>query len=136
MSAELALQKAIVARLKADAALTALIAGRVFDRVPAGAALPYVYVRSLQAVDDSAECVDGLEIFVDLDVWSNAVGKPEASRMAAAVRSALNHQSLTLDDPYALVEIAHRDTDIGDGGDGILTRARLTFRALVERAPD
>jgi hypothetical protein len=132
MSVEAALQKAIVGRLKGDALLTALVSGRVYDRVPAGAPLPYVHIRSIQVVDDGAECIDGAEVFIDLDVWSNAVGKVEASRAASAVRKALHDAPLALDEPYALTEIAHRDTNVGDGGDELLSRARLTFRALVE----
>ncbi|MCB5173645.1 DUF3168 domain-containing protein [Microvirga lenta] len=134
MSVEAALQKAIVGKLKADAALSAIIAGRIYDRVPAGAALPYVAIRNIQAVEDGADCIDGLEVFIDLDVWSNAVGKVEASRAASAVRAALSLMPLVLDEPYALTEIGHRDTNIGDGGEEILTRARMTFRALVESA--
>lgn len=132
MSVEAALQKAIVGRLKGDAPLTALVSGRVYDRVPPGAKLPYVTIRNIQVVDDSAECVDGAEVFIDLDVWSNAVGKVEASRAAGAVRKALHEADLPLDEPYAITEIAHRDTNVGDGGDELLTRARMTFRALVE----
>jgi hypothetical protein len=132
MSVEAALQKAIVGRLKGDAPLTALVSGRIYDRVPASAPLPYVHIRSIQVVDDGAECIDGAEVFIDLDVWSNAVGKVEASRAASAVRKALHEADLPLDEPYALTEIAHRDTDVGDGGDELLTRARMTFRALAE----
>lgn len=134
MSVEAALQKAIVARLKGNADLNSLVSGRVYDRVPAGAALPYVHLRNFQAVDDGAECIDGLEVYIDIDVWSNAVGKVEASRAAGTIRKALNYAPLTLDEPYSLAEIDHRDTNIGDGGDGILSRARLSFRALVESA--
>ena len=132
MSVEAALQKAIVGRLKEDAPLTALVSGRIYDRVPAGAVMPYVHLRNFQSVDDGAECVDGLEVFIDIDVWSNAVGKVEASRAAGAIRTALNYAPLALDEPYALAEIDHRDTNVGDGGDGLLSRARLSFRALVE----
>lgn len=134
MSVEAALQKAIVGRLKANADLDTLIGGRVYDRVPADAPRPYVHIRNFQTVDDSAECVDGAEVYIDLDVWSSAVGKIEASRAAAAIRKALNFAPLVLDEPYALAEIEHRDTNVGDGGDGILSRARLSFRALVEGA--
>lgn len=132
MSVEAALQKAIVATLKANAGVTAILAGRVYDRVPSGAALPYAHIRAIQLVDDSADCIDGAEVFIDLDVWSNAVGKVEAERGASAVRKALRHASLALDEPYALTEIDYRDTSIEDGGDELLTRARLSFRALVE----
>lgn len=132
MSVEAALQKAIVGRLKGDTALTGLVSGRIYDRVPADAPLPYVHFRNIQAVDDGAGCVDAYEVYIDLDVWSQAVGKVEASRAASAVRKALHEAGLTLDEPYVLTEIAHRDTNVGDGGDGILSRARISFRALVE----
>jgi hypothetical protein len=132
MSVEAALQKAIVGRLKGDATLTALVSGRIYDRVPPDAPRPYVTIRAIQVVDDGAECIDGAEVFIDLDVWSNAVGKVEASQAAGAVRKALHEAALPLDEPYALIEIAHRDTNVGDGGYELLTRARMTFRALVE----
>ena len=40
--ASLALQKAIVAKLKADPACVALFAGRIYDAVPLSAVKPYV----------------------------------------------------------------------------------------------
>lgn len=133
MSASLALQKAIVAALLADTILTGIVGARVFDRVEPGTATPYVHLRQFQEVAEDNDCADAWEVFVDLDVWSNAVGKPEASRAASAIRDALHNEDLTLDEPFALVSIRHQDTQIGDGGDGLLTRARLTFRALIER---
>jgi isoleucyl-tRNA synthetase len=133
MSAALALQKAMVATLRANALLTAVVSARIYDRVPANAPRPYVHLRQFQELDDSNDCSDAWEVNVDLDVWSETPGKPEASRAAMAIRDALHDQDLTLDEPYALVELRHRDTQIGDGGDGLLTRARLSFRALIER---
>ena len=133
MSAELALQGAIVAALKAVTELRAgPLKGRILDRVREKEPRPYLHLRSFQGVDDGSDCVDGLEIFADLDVWSDAVGKPEASRIAGIVRDALHEKPLTLDAPWSLVEIAHRDTSIDDS-EGLLVRARMTFRALVER---
>lgn len=132
MSAELALQGAIVAALKGNAAVNAALSGRVLDRVNLGQSRPYLHLRSFQGVDDGADCIDGLEVFADLDVWSEAVGKPEASRIAGLVRDALHYADLSLAAPWALVEIAHRDTNIDDA-DGNLVRARMSFRALLER---
>ena len=138
MSAELALQGALVAALKADAAVAAALAGRVLDRVAEGQDRPYLHLREFQGVDDGADCADGfidaLEVYIGLDVWSDAVGKPEASRIAGLVRRALHFAPLALAAPWALLEIAHRETVIGD--DGLLVRARLSFRALVERIPE
>lgn len=135
MSAELALQGAIVAALRAVPALMAApLQGRILDRVNLGQARPYLHLRSFQGVDDGSDCVDGLEIFADLDVWSEGVGKPEASRIAGIVRDALHERPLTLGAPWSLVEMSWRDTNIDD--DGNLVRARMTFRALVERIPE
>lgn len=128
MSAELAIQDVIHDHLKAQN----VAGGKVYDRVERGTPLPYVHIRSLQAVDDGADCVDGIEVFADLDVWSDKPGKPEASTIAGAVRQALHQAPLTLSEPYALLEIEHQDTVI-ETSDGLLTRARMTFRALVER---
>lgn len=140
MSVELALQKAIVAKLRGDSALLALtgplpapaVGARVYDNVPAGTSTPYVNIRSLQAIEDGADGVDGQEIFIDLDAWSNEPGKVQVLHMARAVRLALNFAALVLDEPYALVEITHRDTQVDPPSDGVTNRARMTFRALVE----
>lgn len=135
MSAELALQGAIVAALKAVPALMAApLGGRILDRVTLGQARPYLHLRSFQGVDDGSDCVDGMEIFADLDVWSESVGKPEASRIAGLVRDALHEQDLELAAPWSLIEMTWRDTNIDD--DGNLVRARMTFRALVERTSE
>lgn len=132
MSVELAVLKVMIARLRADATMTGLVSGRVYDQVPAGAARPYVNVRSIQAVDDGADCIDGQEVYLDIDVWSDAVGSGEAGQIASAVRKVLHGASLALDEPYTLTDIEHRDTNLARESDGIMTRARMSFRALVE----
>lgn len=135
MSAELSLQGALYAALRAVPALMAPpLSGRILDRVEQDQPRPYLHLRAFQAVDDGADGLDGIEIFADLDIWSEGVGKPEASGLAGLVRDALHERPLTLSGPWALVEIAHRDTTIDDSG-GRLVRARMTFRALVERVP-
>lgn len=136
MSAELALQGAIVRTLKAVPALaSAPLSGRILDRVTEKEQRPYVHLRSFQGIEDGADKVDALELFADLDVWSSSVGKPEASRIAGQIRDALHEQEIELDGPWALVDIAFRDASIDDQG-GNLVRARMTFRALVERIPE
>jgi hypothetical protein len=133
MSVEYALQVAISATLTSDATLDGLIDGKVYDRVPPDSTFPYVHMRAFQAIDDSTDCAEGWEVFADLDVWSDAAGKPEGAQIASAVRDALHGVDIELAAPYALVEIRHRDTQVDDGGDRLLTRARVSFRALVER---
>lgn len=130
MSAELALQGAIVAALESSSAGDA-VGGRILDRVEDNETLPYVHLRSFQGVEDGADCIEALEIYADLDVWSEAVGKPEASRIAGQIRDALHGADLTLAAPWVLNDLEHRSTTIDDSG--LLVRARMSFRALVER---
>jgi len=133
MSAALALQKGINTTLRDTAPLQALVGARVLDRVKAGETLPYVHLRQFQEIDDSTSCGDAWEVYGDVDVWSDVPGKVQASQIASLIRDALHEQDIPLDEPYALIELRHRDTQIGDGGDGLLTRARISFRALIER---
>lgn len=128
-----AMQKAVVARLKAVAAVTALIGQRTYDYVPQDAVFPYVSIGGFQSVDDSAECIDGVEIFIELHVWSRATGSVECKTVASAVRAALHEHSPTLDDPFAAVgNIEHRDTRYLRDPDGKTTHGILNFRAFVE----
>lgn len=127
-SPALALQTAVVAALKADAAVTAMTP-RILDRVPFGAALPYVCIRAIQVVDDGADCIDGYEVNLGLDAWSETPGLVEVARLAAAVTAVLHEADLGLSG-FRLVEILHRSTDIGQEAE--LSRARMEFRALVD----
>jgi len=126
MSAELALQGAIFSALSST--------HTVYDRVPdeKDVVFPYVHFRSFQTVDDGADCVDGVEVFADIDVWSVAVGKPEASTVAGQVRAALHEANLDLGPDYRLISLLHRSTNI-DADRDTLTRARMTFVALIDR---
>lgn len=133
MSVEYALQVAMYQALTADAALTATATGGVYDRVKPAQARPYVHLAQFQAVSEDEDCIEAWEVTADLDVWSDAVGKPEAARIAGLVRDVLHKAELSLPEPYALVEIRHRDTSIADSGNGLTTRARLSFTALIER---
>lgn len=133
-SPSLDLQAAIVSRLKADAAVTALIAGRVYDAVPQNAEFPYVSLGPVDELSDDADCVDGFDISLQVDCWSRAVGAPEAKNLSNAVRLAL--KGLTLP-PAAnpLVYFRHRQTVISRDPDGLTTRARMEFVAFIEQQP-
>lgn len=131
-SASLALQGAIVARLKNVAAgLSSLISTRVYDRVPADAAFPYVEIANGQEVADDAECLPGLEVFLDVHVWSRAFGAVECRQIAGLVRDALHDVALTVTG-WKLVDLKHRTTRFLSDPDGITTHAVVTVRALID----
>lgn len=129
---DLELQGAIVAALKGDAGVGALVADRIYDRVPENAAFPYVSYGPTDDTSADADCITGFDIFVQLDVWSRAVGLPECKRIADAVRVALHDSDLPLP-TNALVFLEHRQTRVFRDPDGLTNHAALSFEAFIER---
>lgn len=125
----LAMQGAIVAKSKADCPS---VSQRVYDNVPSDAVFPYIVVGEFQTVDDSADCVDGAEIFIPLHVWSRAVGQVEAKRVASDLRSSLHNAELDLGPHWNFLLIEHRSTLVLKDPDGVTTHAVVNFRALVD----
>lgn len=123
--------QAVRDRLLADATLTALIGSdRVHAEIAPGAALPYVEIGDLTAIDAGAADVDAQEHTVTLHCWT------EASRLAcldmvAAVRASLHDASLTLAAgrcPNIRCEFAETARD----PDGITHHGVLRFRAVTQ----
>jgi hypothetical protein len=131
---ELELQGAIVARLKADPAVTALVAGRVYDSVPQNAAFPYITIGPVDSVGFDPDCITGLEIAQQIDCWSRAVGFPECKKITDAVRAALHDREADM--PLASNAMAffeHRTTRIVRDPDGLSSHGILGFEASIER---
>lgn len=125
-------QGQIVTLLKASAELSALIGGRIYDRVPEGVQFPYVSFGPSDEVSDDAECIDGFAVTMQLDVWSRAVGFPECRRITDAVRKALSVENIQLTD-NALVTFNHVTTRIFRDPDGLTSHGAITFEAFVEQ---
>ena len=126
------LQGQIVTLLKASPELTALIGGRIYDRVPESPTFPYVSFGPSDEVSDDADCIDGFEVTMQLDVWSRAVGFPECRRIVDAVRKALPEDGILLAD-NALVTFNHRISRIFRDQDGLTSHGAMTFEAFVEQ---
>ena len=127
---ESALQKAMLARLKADAALDALLAGRVFDQAPEGAETPYLALGRCESRPvAAADC--GVEQRLTLTVVSRFAGMEEAKAVAAAVRACLEAAALEADGvrPATLRTVF---SDVFRAGDGRRTYAVVRRRAVTE----
>lgn len=127
----LTLQKAIRDKLLATADVTALVGTRVYDRVPIDATYPYISIGPTQTIADDAECIEGFEVFQQIDVWSQKPGFPEEKEIAGAARRAIHRIDLSLEG-FALVEIEHRVTRHMRDPDGLTSHAAIEFRAMVE----
>ncbi|MFZ0267765.1 DUF3168 domain-containing protein [Caulobacter sp.] len=86
----LPLQSAIVAALKASAAVTALVDDRIWDDVPDRPQFPYISLGPDDPMDDHDTCIGGADTTMQVNVWSRAVGRVEAKQVVAAVIAALD----------------------------------------------
>lgn len=128
----LELQGSVVSTLKNTGAVSALIGQRVYDKPPAGPTFPYATVGDDQVLQDHAECLEGsVEINSNIHVWSRAIGKVEAKKIAGAIVTALNGSVLSVNG-YRLVSIQHTDTRHLDDPDGITSHSVVSFRALID----
>ncbi|MBB2793893.1 UNVERIFIED_ORG: hypothetical protein GGD58_002757 [Rhizobium pisi] len=131
-SAELELQGALVTRMKADAPLTALVQGRVYDQPPSPVTYPYVTIGEAQTIRDDATCVSGEQVYLTLHAWSQAVGFPEVKRIADAVVESLHLAALALP-TNRLISIMHRQTRTFRDPDGLTSHAVIEVVANTEK---
>lgn len=131
MSADLALQKAIHARLAGDAALAALVAARIYDNPPDDAGFPYLTLGENEMRDWSTGEGAGAEHLLSLHAFSRRGGRREAKEILAAVGAVLHDAALTLDG-HALVNLRLRDSETRREPDGRTWRGTIRFRAVTE----
>lgn len=135
------LQK-VVAALKADTAVAALVGTKVFDRPPhkdgqPDVDSPYISLGPHDSTtDDLADCLDIVSLTFQVDAWSwgtgSAYSRAEASNIASSVRKALHRREITLASGE-VVEVLHRQTRFLRDPDGTNHEA-LTFEASANVA--
>lgn len=126
------LQVAIVTRLRANPAVSALVGTRIFDEVPKGAAFPYITIGEADETSVDADCIDAFELSIDIDVWSRDPGFMQSKVISDAVRKALKSPDLELP-TNALVIFNHRQTRSFRDEDGLTSHAVMTFEGIAEQ---
>ncbi len=127
MNADLALQKAVYARLAADEAVAALTGGRIHDNVPGDADMPYLTLGD----NDTRDWPGGTEHRLALHVFSRGGGRAEAKAIMGAVNAALHDAAPTLEG-HALVNLRFLDATTRRERDGETWRGTIRFRAVTE----
>ncbi|QKV18632.1 DUF3168 domain-containing protein [Oricola thermophila] len=129
------LQAAIVAALRGDAELVALLgdAGRITDRVPPDRAFPFVAIGRTAVSDWSTDDSAGEEHLVTLRCWSRATGRAELLAVAERVTAALSGLS-GIHGGTRIVSLLPVSAEHGFEAADRAWRAVLRFRALTEPA--
>lgn len=127
---EAALQKALIARLRADDALDALTGGRIWDGEPAKRVFPYVTVTRVESRPVRADG-GGVEQVLTLTGHSRFEGLEEARAMSAAIRAALNEADLTAEG-VRVVNPRVTFADVFGSPEGKRSHAVVRVRAVTE----
>ena len=72
--------RAIVAKLGADVALTALVGQRIYDVAPARALPPEITIKLVTALDASTADTEAQALMFDIDVWDRYALGTDLSR--------------------------------------------------------
>ena len=126
----LELQALIVATLETDVDVTC----KVYDRVPEGAAMPYISFGSEDwTPDDSAgDCIDGLVIGVQLDVWTEKENnRVDIKPIMWAVYRALHDVNLDLP-THAVASGRMEVARVIRDNDGLTTHGAMQFLFELE----
>ena len=84
-------QRAVLARLKSDAGVSALVAARVYDTAPTDAKLPCVAINQIDMTPDNTADTDGATVNIALSVFTvGARARVEAHDISARIIDALN----------------------------------------------
>lgn len=103
----------------------------VYDRVPPTAGFPRITIGPGQALPDNADCIEGTESILQVDIWSRAVGFPESKTIAGQVRSLLNGAEPTIDG-HVVVLLEFDNAQYLNDPDGQTKHVAMTFRVLTE----
>ncbi|MCB5411315.1 DUF3168 domain-containing protein [Pseudogemmobacter faecipullorum] len=133
MSASAALQIALIDALRASAGVTASLGQRIWDNAPDEATYPYLTLGPAQELDDSAECIDGVECLQQLDIWTKEDGSQLTAKMiCGAVKKALHGADLELNAPYALSAIVVESQRVVGDPDEKISHGIVSVRASIE----
>lgn len=133
-SAALEVQGWLVQTLKADPAVQAICGPRVYDRVPEEPVFPYISIGPSTETNESPDCMDSAEVFMQVDGWSREVGFPEAKKLSAAVHGAVHDKDVSLP-VNACCYVYHTGTQFLRDPDGLTSHAVIQLEAYVERRP-
>jgi len=130
----LELQKALVAALKADADVSALVGGRVYDQPPTGATTPYIRIGGIVPRPVRAQASRAAILTYSVEVHSRPVtsGRVEATRIGGAVAEALNEREDAIASAdLAVVQNHWITTTVERNSDGETYSAIVAFEALI-----
>lgn len=92
------IQRAVIAALKADTALSGMVGDRVFDSPPHSAVVPYVRLDGWRQTITGADCYDISVVSFDAVAFATGSrGRVPVAEIAGAVKDALHRADLEIE---------------------------------------
>lgn len=134
MSTSIDLQTLIHQRLVASEGVHALVADRIFERMPAGADYPCITFGPSDYSPDDMECIEGRYETQQIDCWAVDHGRLRlAKQIADAVKDALHKYDADAGDS-ALITMNVDAVRVMRDADGITAHGIVTVTANLEEA--
>lgn len=128
----LALQAALVAALKANAGVAALVGARVYDEPPALVAFPYVRIGEIIINPVVTDGKKAFEATFGIEAYSRPVsGRVEATRIADAVMVALEDTAPSLVG-FTVAWLFFQTYAVSRMADGESYAANIAFEAMLD----
>lgn len=133
MNADLAVQKAIRARLVSTPEVTALVpAASILDRNAAPAPRPGIVLGDAQVIDEGDDLARRRErVFHTLHIWKTEPSREGVKEISAAVQTALRSLRLDLAPDYHCVDCRVSSTRTMSDPDGETSHAVLVISVLT-----
>lgn len=131
MSPDLALQKALLAHLRTDPALSALVGDRVHDAPPEERVFPHLLLGRAETRPWGGLDGEGVEHVLTLTCVSEFNGVEEAKAIVAAVRARL-HDGLPTLEGWRLVNLRVTYADVFRSPDWRPVHGVIRVRAVTE----
>lgn len=119
-----ALYAALIAQNIAEVSL------RIYDGfAPVAVDYPYIVIGSSQSLQNDAQCLQGLEEFIDLDIWSRYEGMKELKSIISQIRDGLHQQTLSANG-RSTVHIWVEDSRLLNDPDGETRHGIVTLKII------
>ncbi len=125
------LNQAIIAAVKADPEMTALISGRIYDDVPENPVQPYVNLSHYDQLPEDAEGVVSSRYTLQYDIWSVTVGKQECNDITNRLRRLVTRENIILVENHLVSVFVERFKVMRDP-DGFTKHGFVIIQALIE----
>jgi hypothetical protein len=126
------LQKAVYAALSGDGTLSGMVSG-VFSHVPQDTVFPYIKFDSIRSLDWSSKSTSGVQVTLNLAVFSRGRGVKEALNIMAEIKRILGDSTLSMTG-CTIVSLKFIESKATHLADGTTWLGNIVFNALVEKS--